>query len=236
MQEDIDFLVRLEADMVQFMLLMPLPVTGTYKRLKRKGLLRDELPFEEWHGQKRLPWRHPAFGPGEPERWLDAAFAQDYRENSATFYRLCETAQRGYKTLAAREHRDANRETRMHQLAEMAREYGLATAVLADDPINELERRRVIALEAEQRALFGPLKPGEKLKRIAAHAVAALWRVRVRLFGDGIQPRTIVTSYPARVTGSQPRFGVDKLRQLELRAAEALLVDTRQAALVRHDP
>jgi len=236
MQEDIDYLVRLEADMVQFMLLMPLPITATYKRFERKGMLDRDLPYEEWHGQKLLPWRHPAFAPGEPARWLDAAFAKDYQENSSTFYRLCETALRGYKTLAARQQRDENLEARMEQLAETAREYGLAVAVLADDPANGLERERVAALEAELRALFGPLGLVERLKRVAAHAVAALWRARIRLFGDGIQPRTIVTRYPA--TGDKPLElpSLEHLRALEQRAAEVLQVDTREAALVRRDP
>jgi hypothetical protein len=236
MQEDIDYLVRLEADLVQFMLLMPLPVTATYKRFERKGMLDRDLPYEEWHGQKQLPWLHPAFAPGEPERWLDAAFAKDYQENSSSFYRLCETALRGYKTLAARERRDANLEARMEQLAQIAREYGLAVAVLADDPVNGLERERVAALEAELRATFGPLGLTERLKRVAAHALAALWRMRIRLFGDGVQPKTIVTRYQATGDESLELPSLERLRALELRAAEVLQVDTRQAAMVRHDP
>ena len=50
-QQDIDFLVELEADMVQFMLLTPVPVTALYEDHKRRGLLREELPFADNHGQ-----------------------------------------------------------------------------------------------------------------------------------------------------------------------------------------
>ena len=39
--EDVDFLVGLNADFVQFMLFTPLPVTALYKRLKEKGLLPE---------------------------------------------------------------------------------------------------------------------------------------------------------------------------------------------------
>ncbi len=68
MQEDVDFLVGLEADMVQFMLLTPLPVTALWRDMKKKGLVREDLPWEEWHGQKELAFRHPAFPGDAPAR------------------------------------------------------------------------------------------------------------------------------------------------------------------------
>jgi hypothetical protein len=234
MQEDIDYLVGLEADLVQFMLLMPLPVTATYLRFKRLGMLKSEIPFEEWHGQKSLPWRHPAFPGDEAEKWLGAAFDQDYRENSSSFYRFCRTALRGYETLASTDERDANLEARMQQMADRAREYGLALAVVNDSPVNDLERKRVRALLRDMRELLGPLTLGEKLKQAAAHVLAAAWRVRLRLFGDEIQPKTIVTRYPAESWDEIRERGLQKLRELEAAAVESL--DTRKAALVRHEP
>jgi len=234
MQEDIDYLVGLEADLVQFMLLMPLPVTRVYKRFERKGMLRTELPFEEWHGQKMLPWRHPAFPGDEAEKWLGAAFDQDYRENSSSFYRFCQTALRGYETLASTDDRDPNLEARMQQMAERAREYGLALPVVADAPVNDLERRRVRALLADLREMLGPLTLAEKAKRAAAHVIAAAWRVRLRLFGDEIQPKTIVTRYEAQPWTEIKERGLQKLRELETAAVESL--DTRKAAMIRHEP
>ena len=71
-QEDIDHLTDLEADFVQFMLLTPLPTTELYREKQAGGLLREELPYEEWHGQKLLNWRHPHF-PGGRGRALDHA-------------------------------------------------------------------------------------------------------------------------------------------------------------------
>ena len=43
-QEDIDFMVELEADFIQFMLLTPLPVTALYQEYKAQGLLRRRPP------------------------------------------------------------------------------------------------------------------------------------------------------------------------------------------------
>ena len=106
-QAEIDFMVGLEADMVQFMLLTPLPVTALYRDMQQKGLLRENLPFEEWHGQKELSWNHPAFPGDAPARWLEKAFRADYEANSSTMYRVIETAFRGWKRLAALPRRDA---------------------------------------------------------------------------------------------------------------------------------
>ncbi|MDY0003795.1 MAG: cobalamin-dependent protein, partial [Polyangia bacterium] len=55
-QREIDFMVGLEADFVQFMLLTPLPVTTLYREHEAKGTLRTDLPLEEWHGQKHLSY------------------------------------------------------------------------------------------------------------------------------------------------------------------------------------
>ena len=71
-QEDIDHLVDLEADFTQFMLLTPLPTTALYQEKKASGLLREDLPFEEWHGQKMLNYDHPHF-PDDCRGALDQA-------------------------------------------------------------------------------------------------------------------------------------------------------------------
>ena len=236
MQEDVDYLVGLESDLVQFMLLMPLPTTGTYKRFKRRGMLRMEMPYEEWHGQTDLPWIHPAFEEGEPTRWLAAAFEQDYHQNSSSFYRLCETALRGYETLAAMENKDANLKARTGQLARRAREYGLALAALGDAPVNDLERDRIRELEGRLRAAFGPLGALDRTKMLAARVLAAAWRARIRLLGDRIQPKTIVTRYSDQGIARLKEQTLVQLRELEEKAAETLVAGTREAAMVRHDP
>jgi len=235
MQADIDFLVGLNADLVQFMLLTAMPVTALYKKFKSRGLLREWLPFEEWHGQKLLNWNHSAFAGDAPERWLQAAFEQEFDENSSSLYRICETSLRGYKTLAAMGARSENLEARMGQMAERTRGYSVALPILARHPVNEKERLRAEALEAEARELLGPLSMAERMQRIAAHALAAAWRLRLRLFGDKIQPRTIVTHYPAQAGTDIRSLGLEQLRNLESAAAETLAANTRQVAMVRND-
>ncbi|MFH0953879.1 MAG: cobalamin-dependent protein [Verrucomicrobiota bacterium] len=193
--QDIDFVVGLNNDMVQFMLYTGMPVTRLYEDHKERGLIMDELPYEEWHGQNMLNWRHPAFPDGQAKRWLDDAFRRDFEVNSSSIYRMTETAVRGYRTLSAMKSRDACLEARRQQLGRRARLYSHLLPVIARRAVNEQERQRALALDAEQRRLLGPLGNTERALRLGARLLAACWDLRLRWFGDRIQPATIVTRY-----------------------------------------
>ncbi|MCP4677334.1 MAG: radical SAM protein [Deltaproteobacteria bacterium] len=193
--EDIDYLVGLEPDMLQFMLLTPLPTTALYKDHKARGWLRIDLPYEEWHGQKMLSYHHPAFKEGEPERWMDAAFRQDFEMNSSSMYRQIETALRGYRTLSAIPERDECLELRLATAKNRAKEYSLMLPIIERFAVNELERERAQKLGREITATFGKKTLKEKLTRAAAYALAIRWNIRMRFFGDGIQPPTFVTRF-----------------------------------------
>lgn len=194
-QTDIDFLVGLEADMVQFMLLMPLPVTALYRDHERRGLLRRDLPFEEWHGQKYLAYHHPEFPDNTAEKFLIAAFRQDYEVNSSSMYRVVETVNRGYGHLAALPGRDACLEARMEQFRRRTLEYATILPLVVRYAVNETERQRATALDRQISELFGRPAVQERLRRIAIQVLALRWKLRCRLLGDRIQPSTIVTRY-----------------------------------------
>jgi radical SAM superfamily enzyme YgiQ (UPF0313 family) len=229
---EIDFMVGLEADMVQFMLLTPLPVTGLYRDMKQKGLLREDLPWQEWHGQKELSWKHPAFPGDAPARWLERAFRADHEANSSTMYRVVETSFRGWRRLAALPlpARDACLEHRMARLARRTLDWMPALAVLARNGVNRLETERVARLEREISESLG-VSPLRRLALGASvRALAAAWRLRLRLFGDGIQPATIVTRYPARgrralsvpIVAAGPAAASSRPPSLEIAAREAV--------------
>lgn len=203
-QAEIDFMVGLEADMVQFMLFTPLPVTALYRDLQRRGLLRTELPWEEWHGQKELSWRHPAFPGDAPQRWLDLAFRREHEANSSSVYRVVDTALRGYRRLAAMRDRDACLEHRMQRLARRVRDWSPVLGELGVHGVNELERARARSLTREVAAAIGGQGLRGRALRAAVRACAAAWRLRVRLVGDRIQPRTIVTRLAADRARSGP--------------------------------
>jgi hypothetical protein len=192
MQEDIDFLVGIEPDFAQFMLLTPIPVTGLYLDQQRRGLLRMDLPFQEWHGQKRLSYHHPAFDDDDPEKWINRAFRQDYEENSSSMFRMAETAVRGYEHLSAITDRDACLEARMQQCRDKARSWSLILPAVVRNAVNPLERSRSEDLYFRAGRLFGR-RLWERAAGFATVALAGLWKLRLRIFGDRLQPRTIVT-------------------------------------------
>ena len=194
------------------MLYTPLPVTALYKRLKLKGLIKDDLPFEEWHGQKVLNWHHPAFPGDLAEKWLNKAFAMEYKENASSIYRTVETTYRGYRRLAARGDLDDNLKARRRQLEERIREYRIMLEVVETNTLNQSEKRLARELQDEISSVLGPLPLWSKVLGHAARAAAALWKLRVRLFGDVKQPRTIYTRFPARKQLHSTSAGIENLR------------------------
>jgi hypothetical protein len=141
-QGEIDFLVGLEADFVQFMLFTALPVTPLYKDLHVGGTLRKDLPYEEWHGQKHLNYAHAHFPGDAPERILASAFRRDYEVNGSSVCRVVETLIRGYETLSALKNRDACLDARLAQMADKVRESSQLLPLVARYAANERERKR----------------------------------------------------------------------------------------------
>ncbi|MBN2343696.1 MAG: radical SAM protein [Deltaproteobacteria bacterium] len=193
-QEDIDFMIGLNADLVQFMLYTPLPVTALYTRLKGKGLIRDDLPFEDWHGQQVLNWRHPAFPDDSAERWLNRAFKMEYEANFSSVYRMIKTAFRGYKTLAAASNDNPHTNARMAQMAKRTQEYRPMLEVLKTNA-SPREQQQASQLQHEITSVLGSLSMSSKLLALGARTAAVFWKMRVKLKGDMRQPRTICTHY-----------------------------------------
>jgi hypothetical protein len=201
MQADVDFMVGLEADLVQFMLLTPMPTTALYREFEEQGWLRTDLPYEEWHGQKHLAFHHPAFPGDSAERCITAAFRQDYEVNGSSMLRVVDTALRGYRRLANLPRRDACQELRMRELREQTREWAALLPTIAANAVNGLERRRALDLDRQVAAALGAPSAWEKVRRVGAGVFAAAWRLRLRLRGDGVQPATIVTRFGAGAAG-----------------------------------
>jgi len=179
------------------MLLTPLPVTALYRDHQKRGLLRTELPLQEWHGQTKLAYRHPAFAADEPEMWMKRAFRQDYETNSSSMLRMVETAIRGYEYLSSLQDRDACLEARRQQFAKQARIWRLILPAVEHHAVNETERRRARELSQRARRLFG-LRAWERFAGFGTIVLSKLWKLRLELRGDGIQPKTIVTRYRAK--------------------------------------
>ncbi len=202
-QAEIDFMIGLEADMVQFMLLTPLPVTRLYRDHKRRGILRTDLPLEEWHGQKMLSFRHPAFPGDSAQRWIDSAFRQEYEANSSSLLRVIRTTYKGYQRLARRWELTPGQAARKRMLEASLRAWSPVLPTIALLAVNSLERERATDLLRRIRRSI-PQSLGDRIKAPAALAIALAYRARVRLFGDTIQPRTILSRYPAGRPQARP--------------------------------
>ncbi|MBN2526173.1 MAG: cobalamin-dependent protein [Deltaproteobacteria bacterium] len=230
-QEDIDFMIDIEADTVQFMLFTPLPVTGLYSRLKKKGLLREDLPFEEWHGQKMLNWDHHAFPGDLAEHTLKGAFKKEFEVNSSTIYRIVETSVRGYETIRRRASDSENYKVRARQLRARMLEYATMLPVIKANAVNDLEYQRASDLDERITALIGKPDVKGRLLRAGAMALSAYWNLRLKYKGDVIQPKTIFTEFKVadREAGKTP------LKIFEVSEITPLSQDLNKAAFVAAD-
>ncbi len=109
---------------------------------------------------------------------------------------MAETAVRGYEHLAAMTDRDACLEARMVQCRDKARSWSLILPAVTRNAVNPLERKRSNDLYERAGRLFGQ-RLWERAAGFATIALAGLWKLRLKIFGDRLQPRTIVTRYPA---------------------------------------
>ena len=185
---------------VQFMLLIPLPVTDLYRDHQKRGLLKTDLPFEDWHGQKTLNFNHPAFPGDAAERWIKAAFRQDYEENSSSMYRIV-----GDRLPRRPDPGRQKRNGRFGSLAGRAGRAACGSGPSTTPPSWRPSRgtRSTSANGKGPETWSGrsrpPSGPGRSSPSWAGRLPSswpAAWKLRLRIVGDGIQPRTIVTRYP----------------------------------------
>ena len=96
---DIDYLIDMKTDYTQFMQLGPLPQTALYLDYKAQNKLRNDIPYEEWHGQHQLWFTHPHFTLEESATYLKEAFRKEYEINGPSFLRRLQTHFKGYMTM-----------------------------------------------------------------------------------------------------------------------------------------
>lgn len=96
-QEDIDWVIGLDSDLVQFMNYTPFPSTSLYQRLKKEGRLNG-THYRHLHGQGRLAFDHPHFNdPRDHVEILQGAFKKKYRVHGPGVLSMALTAIRGYR-------------------------------------------------------------------------------------------------------------------------------------------
>jgi len=105
--EDIDWVIGLGSDLVQFMNYTPYPTTSLYEQLEKEGRLKD-VDYRYQHGQGELNFDHPHFkNPKDHARIVRQAFRKKYQTDGPGILNMAITALRGY--LRAREDFDERR-------------------------------------------------------------------------------------------------------------------------------
>ncbi|MDA3831840.1 MAG: hypothetical protein PF495_00420 [Spirochaetales bacterium] len=190
--EDIKFIVDLEPDFIQFMQLCPLPNTALYIDYEKKGILM-KVPYEEWHGQHRIWFKHPHFTPVESEQYLRDAFQYDYDTWGSSFVRMCDSMIRGCKTLNTFDNPTIS--YRLDKLRKRTRNLRLLLPGALKYAHNEKARQITEEVMGKFEEEFGPMmEKEEKMSRLTIRA-ADRESKRIEKGETVYQPKTIVTSF-----------------------------------------
>ncbi len=191
--EDIDYTLDLRPDFVQFMQLGPLPQTELYKEYKEKGLLREDVPFEEWHGQHRLWFRHPHFTAEESEKYLRKAFKKDFHELGPSVMRVFETSMQSY--LYTKRYQDSWSRMRNQQFLEVCEEFYPILGVMLPYLPNLKIKQRAKSLIKTYTEVFGPKTLQQKVVSQVASVCALTQAAKLKLGVKAPQPKTLHTKY-----------------------------------------
>jgi hypothetical protein len=192
--DDIKWVVEMEADFVQFMQLGPVPGTTLYEDYEGRGIFRADAPYEEWHGQHRIWYRHPHFTPAESERILRDAFRYDFDTQGPSLLRMCDTVLRGLRSLSSRDG-DPLLAKRREAHRRRAVQLRPALEVLRRYAHNDRVRSRAEAVAAEYEEVLGPPSLTQRALAHAGRLLAAVEAARLARRGTIRQPRAILTPY-----------------------------------------
>lgn len=95
--DDIDWVIELESNLVQFMNYTPYPTTGLYRKYESEGKLKD-VHYRHQHGQGQLVFEHPHFkDPAEHVEILRNAFRKKYKAHGPGVLNMAITSINGYE-------------------------------------------------------------------------------------------------------------------------------------------
>ena len=189
--DDIKYITSLKTDCVQFMQLGPMPGTPLYDNYNKKGLLRKNLPYEEWHGQHQIWFNHPHFTPEESSKYLKDAFLYDYHTQGPSIMRMFETLILGHKTLS--QSKDPYLLKRSNELKAWAKKYRL----IMDSVKLYAPNKHVKVLADEVMELYkkviGPMSVTQKILSKLVNILAIREHARVIAGANVYQPKPLKT-------------------------------------------
>lgn len=192
--EDIDFMTSLNADFVQFMQLGPLPGTKLYKDYESKGLILHDVPYEEWHGQDKIWFKHPHFTRKESASYLKDAFIKDFRRNGPSILRFVDTQIRG--TLSTRDYSTSYMKKRHEQRKAAAWEvYPLLDALSIYSPTKNA-RKLARDVRTTYKSFFGKRTLLNRFFSFLIHPMLFLEQLRCELiYNNRRKVKTLKTTF-----------------------------------------
>ncbi len=190
--EDIEFMTSLQADFVQFMQLGPMPRTELYEDYRNKGLLLDNVPYEEQHGQDRIWFDHEHFERDETYGILKRAFETEYHANGASLMRLFDTTARGATCDDGGEPR---LERRRQAFEQRCRQYRVVIPWMRRFAPTSKMREQVERLDRQYKDLLGPMTLKEQALSVAVGPLVLREYFNARTGRNMYQPPTVETGY-----------------------------------------
>jgi hypothetical protein len=96
-EADVNWALSLEADINQFLQLMPVPGTPLFTRYQKEGRLSEHPPYPKMNGGNELPFTHPHFTAREAMDYVSAVSTRKYREHGPSMVSMILTALQGYE-------------------------------------------------------------------------------------------------------------------------------------------
>ncbi len=194
--EDIDFLVGLKPDFIQFMGLGVVPETSVYKEYQQKNKILEHIPYEEHHGQKGIWFKHPEFTVRESETYLKNAFKKDFQENGPSILRMVDTYLRGAIAAENGKSNDAFMKLRCQQRRKNALAFYPVVDVLVKHAPNPKAKAYARTVRQQYDEYFG--KRPLKLKLFSAAVQVMILKEKIRsklIYNNMRQPKTLYNGY-----------------------------------------
>jgi len=193
-QQDIDYLIGLKPDFIQFMALCVAPGTTVEKEMKSESRVLDQIPYMDRHGQSGIWFKHPHFTPEESEEFLVNAFKKDFEVNGPSITRMADTYIMG--AMATANASDEFMKLRHQQRLQNAYTfYPAIDALVAQAPD---EKSRLYAEEVRNKydSFFKKRSPKVHLFSAALRMALLKEKLRSKFIPNNMrQPTTLYTKY-----------------------------------------
>lgn len=190
--DDIDYVIDLRPDYLQFMQLGPMPGTTLYEDYDRQGKLCHDVEYAEKHGQDKIWFNHPDFSREESKTFLQKAFQRDYEVNGASFLRAIETSINGYNYSVNHDHPTIRKraEEKMKFL-KMVRWFMFTSKIFAE---NKKTTEQVNAIKKQFNKIFGKSRLIDHLISLLVVTFTFKEHLKLSLFGDYRRPKTFAVN------------------------------------------